>query len=266
IKSLEKTYSSSSPLDLNPPTDSAEHRQYDLRKNDLENVVGLYPFEDSVDACLIARTFGELLKSLVGLAETVYPALKEPSPTTSLYTSYYILYESCYASSHRVALTLLPLSLGSSPHLVFARHVLHSLLRADYVAFFVLYRTAPTQGHRVLMDACIARVREQAIRTLARAYLRVEIGWVRETLGFVEGEEVVVERLHAITFHIAPVSNLSATPGISAGSTGNVPVTVMTSTTPGTTDEEVYNWPLELKVTRMVEEGMVVAAVCTVSV
>lgn len=48
------------------------------------------------------------------------------------------------------------------------------------------------------MDACVSRVREQAVRTLGRAYLRIEVRWVREVLGFEEGEEVVAERVRTV--------------------------------------------------------------------
>ncbi|KAI8904585.1 hypothetical protein DFJ77DRAFT_480097 [Powellomyces hirtus] len=55
-------------------------------------------YEYSADICLIARNFAELLKSLVGLTNTIYPAAgSTPLHRGAEFAAYMLLYLICYA-------------------------------------------------------------------------------------------------------------------------------------------------------------------------
>ncbi|KAJ3185441.1 hypothetical protein HDU87_000062 [Geranomyces variabilis] len=168
-------------------------------------------YEQSVDVSLASRNFAELLKALVGLTNTIYPALESLSSTDGVssspappmrrpeFSAYKLLYLICYArppgARHGNAREVIrtyaafPAWVQDSRHVRYAMQVLKAL-RADldFVALNVLWDQSST-SQRAFLE-------ERTLQILAKAYFTIPMDqlllWLRSDgeTGSSEGTKV----------------------------------------------------------------------------
>ncbi|KAJ3153102.1 hypothetical protein HDU89_000730 [Geranomyces variabilis] len=163
-------------------------------------------YEQSVDVSLESRNFAELLKALVGLTNTIYPALESlrsggdggvPSAAPPVrrpeFSAYMLLYLVCYArppgarhgSAREVIRTYagFPNWVQDSRHVRYAMQVFKALrVDVDFVALNVLWDQS-SKSQRAFLECVQETVRERTLQILAKVYFTLPMDqlllWLR---------------------------------------------------------------------------------------
>lgn len=154
-------------------------------------------FELSSTYCALASNMGELLKSLKGLTQELYP-LAEPLniqlPNRPHYTALYILYHVCYTHSLSKAVPYLQ-PMTSHPHLEYANAIMQSVLHTNYCRWFRLYKQSPSSTYTSLLDSCLPYMQERAVKIIASSYYNISLDWAKSTVCMTGDDQSVLENI-----------------------------------------------------------------------
>ncbi|KAH8554517.1 hypothetical protein BGW37DRAFT_201309 [Umbelopsis sp. PMI_123] len=140
-------------------------------------------FELSSTYCAIAGNMGELLKSLKGLVEELYPTALTAKLTLknqAHYTALYILYHVCYTNSPAAVIRFIQPG-GSHPDLKYAVSIMNSILHYNYYRFFQLCKQSSSPAFTSILNMHVPSNQELACKVLSVAYYNTSVDWAKET-------------------------------------------------------------------------------------
>jgi hypothetical protein len=152
---------------------------------------------------------GELLKSLKGLVEELYPTaltakvrhliqidmnfcygllifhLKLTLKNQAHYTALYILYHVCYTNSPAAVIRFIQPG-DSHPDLKYAVSIMNSILHYNYYRFFQLCKQSSSPAFTSILNMHVPSNQELACKVLSVAYYNTSVDWAKETSGLAD--------------------------------------------------------------------------------
>ncbi|KAI8636395.1 hypothetical protein BD408DRAFT_93699 [Parasitella parasitica] len=154
-------------------------------------------YESSVDCCINASNYGELVKSLSGLMH-IYE-LQQYTKANPYYTVLDILYHSCYTRNLYLATQRITcMKEANTNEFRFAKQLIKSVSTQNSILYFKLYHNNPYPTFRLLMDNHTDFMRTKAIAKLRKAYLSASISWIGKWLGIYHDKYLVLQELERL--------------------------------------------------------------------
>ncbi|OZJ05143.1 hypothetical protein BZG36_01393 [Bifiguratus adelaidae] len=146
---------------------------------------------------------GELVKSLTGLVDDIYPSMDSPPSTASEYISLLMLHYVCHSSKLMSAYSLLDHPClrdnkdhNNDLHIRYATQILQCRIHYDYTTYFRLVENAPTPAHAMISRDMARDMQRLACSIIGKSYRCASIPWLSQLLSIVTEQTVETVKRH----------------------------------------------------------------------